>query len=186
MIAPRPRTSPTAGLAAASVVVYLAISDVPPMETTTPAPVLEPVPPRAAAKPTGPDGPIAADAGTKVASSAEPDLGRADTGPNATASSMPSKTRRQKLERPAPVRKIRPRQAKRRRQAKERRQREAMLKALKVGDKVITNSGLFGTVTSVKEHEVVLKVDDKNNVRLRFSRQAVQTVLGEDSGDSAG
>jgi len=62
-------------------------------------------------------------------------------------------------------------------QARERKQREAMLGNLKKGDRVVTNSGLLGTVASVTPTEVVLKVDD--NVRLRFTRQAIQSVLGE-------
>jgi len=62
-------------------------------------------------------------------------------------------------------------------QAKERRVRAAMLEAIKNGDKVLTTSGMYGTVHSLKEHEVVLKVDDKANVKIRFARQAVQTVI---------
>ena len=64
-------------------------------------------------------------------------------------------------------------------QAKERRHREAMLGALKKGDKVVTNSGMYGTVDKATDTEVVLKVDEKNNVKLRFSRGSVQTVLGD-------
>lgn len=69
-------------------------------------------------------------------------------------------------------------------QARERRQREGMLAEIKKGDKVMTTSGMYATVASVSEKDVVLKVDDKTNLRLRFSRQSVQTVLGaKDGGD---
>ena len=54
--------------------------------------------------------------------------------------------------------------------SKERKQREAQLKALKKHDKVITNAGIHGTVVALDEDTVDLRVDEKNNVRIRFSR----------------
>lgn len=68
-------------------------------------------------------------------------------------------------------------------QAKERRARENLLKSVQKGDKVITSSGMYGTVAALGEKEVTLKVDDKNNVRLRFSRQAIQNVLRDSPTD---
>jgi preprotein translocase subunit YajC len=43
--------------------------------------------------------------------------------------------------------------------------------ALQNGDKVVTESGLFGTVASVADDSVVLKVDD--NVKMRFLKAKV-------------
>ena len=65
-------------------------------------------------------------------------------------------------------------------QAKERKKRESMLSALKKGDRVMTSAGIFGTVAALSEKEVVLKVDEKNNTRMRFTRSAVTNVLNED------
>lgn len=59
-------------------------------------------------------------------------------------------------------------------QAKERRLREEMLQALKTGDRVLTTSGIIGVISSLKDTEVVLKVDEKNNFKIRMSRQAIQ------------
>ncbi|HEX7009446.1 MAG TPA: preprotein translocase subunit YajC [Phycisphaeraceae bacterium] len=64
-------------------------------------------------------------------------------------------------------------------QRRERRKREAMLKALKKGDKVQTVGGILGTVLDVRDNEVVVKVDESSNTRLRFSRSAIQAVLQE-------
>ena len=61
---------------------------------------------------------------------------------------------------------------------KKQKQRKTMLNALKKGDRVMTNSGLFGSVVSLSEEVVVLQVAD--GVRLRFTRQAVQTVVDEE------
>lgn len=58
---------------------------------------------------------------------------------------------------------------------KKQKQRQKMLEALKKGDRVMTSSGIYGTVVSTTPEIVVLQVAD--NVRLRFSRAAVQTVV---------
>ena len=60
---------------------------------------------------------------------------------------------------------------------KNRKKREAMLGALKKGDRVMTASGMYGTVAALSESDVTLQVAD--GVRIRFSRQAIQTVVDE-------
>ena len=65
-------------------------------------------------------------------------------------------------------------------QSKERKQRAGQLAALKKHDKVITNAGIHGTVVDVHADIVVLKVDDKNNVRMRFSKSSIWQVLSPD------
>ena len=49
-----------------------------------------------------------------------------------------------------------------------------MLDALKKGDKVITIGGIHGTVSSVKENTVIVKVDD--DCKLEFNRTAISSV----------
>ncbi|MAG62248.1 preprotein translocase subunit YajC [Candidatus Woesearchaeota archaeon] len=61
---------------------------------------------------------------------------------------------------------------------KNRKKRQAMLDALSKGDEVMTTGGLFGRVSKVDEHEVILVVAD--GVRLRFSRAAVQGLRNEE------
>ena len=57
--------------------------------------------------------------------------------------------------------------------------REKMLAALAKGDKIQTSGGIIGSVVEVRESEVIVKVDENANTRIRFARSAVQTVLGE-------
>ena len=45
-------------------------------------------------------------------------------------------------------------------QNKKQKETQKMLDALKKGDKVITIGGIHGTVSSVKENTVIVKVDD--------------------------
>jgi preprotein translocase subunit YajC len=65
-------------------------------------------------------------------------------------------------------------------QQKQKRDRETMLAAVKKGDRVVTSSGLHGTVTGLSEHTVVLRVADQ--VKLEFDRSAIGRIL-EAQGD---
>ncbi|NOZ64595.1 MAG: preprotein translocase subunit YajC [Caldiserica bacterium] len=56
-------------------------------------------------------------------------------------------------------------------QRKKEKEHQKMLQALKKGDKVITSSGIYGTVVNIKEKSVVLKVDD--NTRIEFTKSSI-------------
>jgi preprotein translocase subunit YajC len=60
-------------------------------------------------------------------------------------------------------------------QNKKQKETKKMIEALKKGDKVATIGGIRGTVTSVKETTVVIKVD--TNAKIEFSKSAVANVL---------
>src|SRR5215475_13602093 len=60
-------------------------------------------------------------------------------------------------------------------QQKQKRDREAMLSAVKAGDRVVMSSGLHGTVVKLSEHGVTLKVADQ--VRLEFDRSAIGRII---------
>ena len=60
-------------------------------------------------------------------------------------------------------------------QQKQRREREQMLTAMKRGDRVVTTSGLHGTVTGINEHTVTLRVADQ--VKLEFDRGSVGRIV---------
>lgn len=62
-------------------------------------------------------------------------------------------------------------------QKTERQKHQSMLNSLKRGDRVQTIGGILGVVVDVREHEVVLKVDENANVRVRFNRSAIKEVL---------
>ena len=57
--------------------------------------------------------------------------------------------------------------------------RNDMLKNMKRGDRVQTIGGILGTVVDVRDTEVVLKVDESANAKLRFVREAIKLVLPE-------
>lgn len=60
---------------------------------------------------------------------------------------------------------------------KERHRYEQMLGSLKKNDRVQTIGGVLGTVVDVRDNEVVLKVDEASNVKMRFNRSAIKEVL---------
>jgi preprotein translocase subunit YajC len=60
------------------------------------------------------------------------------------------------------------------------RKRNDMLAQLKRGDRVQTIGGILGTVIEARETEVLLKVDESSNTKIRFSRSAIHRVLDED------
>jgi preprotein translocase subunit YajC len=57
---------------------------------------------------------------------------------------------------------------------KQRKRREAMIAAIKKGDRVITTSGMHAVVAQVQDDVLTLQVAD--GVRIKFSRASVQTV----------
>lgn len=60
-------------------------------------------------------------------------------------------------------------------QQKQRRDREALLRAVKRGDRVVTTSGLHGTVTGLDDATITLRVADQ--VKMTFDRSAIGRVV---------
>jgi preprotein translocase subunit YajC len=59
-------------------------------------------------------------------------------------------------------------------QNKKQKETKRMLDALKKGDKVVTIGGVHGVIQTVRDHSIILKVDD--NVKLEFNRSAISNV----------
>ncbi len=64
-------------------------------------------------------------------------------------------------------------------QQKRQREHKMMLSTLRKGDKVVTNSGMFGTIVGMndKENKVVLKVAE--NVKIEFLKSSIAGRVGE-------
>jgi preprotein translocase subunit YajC len=60
-------------------------------------------------------------------------------------------------------------------QQQRQKQTETMLKALKKGDKVLTSSGIYGTVVGLDEHKAVLRIAE--DVKVEFAKSAIVQVL---------
>ncbi len=60
-------------------------------------------------------------------------------------------------------------------QRKKQKAMDAMLKALKTGDEVITTGGIFGTITNVKDDRFVIRISDTTKIEL--GKGFVQSVV---------
>lgn len=63
---------------------------------------------------------------------------------------------------------------------REARKRDEMHAALSKNDRVLTIGGVLGTVMSVKENEVVLKVDESTNTKMTFLKSSIQKIVTDD------
>ena len=68
-------------------------------------------------------------------------------------------------------------------QQRQKAERERMLRAIKRGDRVVTTSGLYGTVTNLSDTTVTLRVADQ--VKLDFERGAIGRVVEAQSDKDA-
>lgn len=68
-------------------------------------------------------------------------------------------------------------------QNKKQKEAKKMIDAVKKGDKVVTIGGVHGTVHSVKEGTVIVKVDD--DCRIEFSKSAIATVVAAKTEEKA-
>lgn len=63
-------------------------------------------------------------------------------------------------------------------QQKKQKQQKGMLEALKKGDKVITSSGIWGTVTNLGKETVTLQIAD--NTKLKIQREYIARLRSEE------
>lgn len=61
-------------------------------------------------------------------------------------------------------------------QQRQRKKMQAMLGALKTGDKVITNAGIYGTISGFDGDSVILKISAEPQVKIRMARAAISQV----------
>jgi len=63
---------------------------------------------------------------------------------------------------------------------KRQRQQQQMVQSIKKNDKVRTVGGIIGTVVDVKDDEIVLKVDESNNTKIRIMASAIGKNLSNE------
>src|SRR5437016_237162 len=60
-------------------------------------------------------------------------------------------------------------------QKKRQEQQQKLVASIKTGDRVVTNGGIHGLISNVKETTVIVKVAD--NVKVEMEKSAIATVL---------
>ncbi len=68
-------------------------------------------------------------------------------------------------------------------QMKRQKDQQRLVTALKTGDRVVTNAGIHGLISNVKETTVIVKVAD--NVKIEMEKSAVTTILKSAEGTTS-
>lgn len=63
---------------------------------------------------------------------------------------------------------------------KQEKSRKDLLGGLKKNDRIETIGGVLGTIVDVRDGEVVVKVDETTNTKMRFRRSAIHRVIVEE------
>jgi len=61
-------------------------------------------------------------------------------------------------------------------QQRQRKKMQAMLSALKAGDKIVTSGGIYGTINGIDGESVILKISAEPQVKIRIARAAIAQV----------
>jgi len=63
---------------------------------------------------------------------------------------------------------------------KKQQEHQRMVSSLQKNDRVRTIGGILGTVIDVRPNEIVLKIDESNNTKMRVIPSAIATVITEE------
>jgi preprotein translocase subunit YajC len=63
-------------------------------------------------------------------------------------------------------------------QQKKQKQQKTMMEALKKGDKVVTSSGIWGTITNLGKETVTLQISD--NTKIKMQRDFIARLRGDE------
>jgi len=60
---------------------------------------------------------------------------------------------------------------------KKQKKHQEMIENIKPGEKIMTNGGIYGTITSIKDNKFEVKI--ASNVKIEISKSAVATVISD-------
>ncbi len=63
---------------------------------------------------------------------------------------------------------------------KKQQQQKQMIQSLKKNDRVRTIGGIIGTIVEVKDDEIILKIDESNNTKIRVVPNAINRNVSQD------
>ncbi len=67
---------------------------------------------------------------------------------------------------------------------KQQKKKDAMIAGLKKGDRIVTSGGIHGSVSTVEEQNLLVKISE--NTKIRISKSAVAGLVGSDGTPSDG
>ncbi len=64
---------------------------------------------------------------------------------------------------------------------KKQQQQRKMIQSLKKNDRVRTIGGIIGTIVDVRDDEIILKIDESSNTKIRVVPNAINRVITQDN-----
>ncbi len=61
-------------------------------------------------------------------------------------------------------------------QKQKEKKRQALISNVRKQDRIVTAGGVHGVVTSVKENEVIVRVDDAKDIKIKIDKSAITSV----------
>jgi preprotein translocase subunit YajC len=68
-------------------------------------------------------------------------------------------------------------------QRRKQREHEERVKRVKAGDRIVTNGGIHGTISAVKDHTFMMKIAD--NVKLEIEKSNITRILSSEEVEAA-
>lgn len=62
-------------------------------------------------------------------------------------------------------------------QQRQRQEARMMMENMKVNDRVVTIGGIQGTIVSINDQDVIIRVDESNNTKLKMTRPYIARVV---------
>lgn len=66
-------------------------------------------------------------------------------------------------------------------QEKKRKAQESLVSGVKNGERIITNTGMYGRVTKINENDNTVNLEIANNVEIKIMKSAIATILDRKS-----
>lgn len=60
-------------------------------------------------------------------------------------------------------------------------EQKKMMEELKKNDRIQTIGGIRGTIVDLRDDEVIIKIDESNNTKMRIARRAIATVMTDET-----
>lgn len=70
-------------------------------------------------------------------------------------------------------------------QEKKRKAQESLVSGVKNGEKVVTNTGIYGRVTKINENDNTINLEIANNVEIKIMKSAIATILDRKTADKS-
>ena len=65
-------------------------------------------------------------------------------------------------------------------QQKQRKEHQKMIDSVVIGDKVVTQAGIIGKITNIKDNTIIIKIDENTNTKIEVTRASIVNKINKD------